>query len=456
MDPQITFFLCLIAGFLFGAAVVWLVLRTEVQQGYARARAEYEAERKALEERVQGREATIEEQRSSLDRLQKELQTAGESRASLEARLSESSKAYEDKLSLLRDAQARLSDTFKALSSDALKSNNQAFLDLAQTALDGRHRAIEDLVKPLAESLTQVDAKLQDLEVARQGAYSGLTEQVKVLSASHLQLQGETSRLVAALRSPAARGRWGELQLRRVVEMAGMVEHCDFVTQETAPSPESRLRPDMIIRLPNQRLMIVDAKTPLNAYLEAVELTNEEARAARLREHAAQVRRHIELLGAKNYWEQFPDNPEFVVCFLPGETFFGAALEQDPSLIEFGVEQRVILATPTTLIALLKAVAYGWRQEAIAQHAQAVSELGKGLYERLRGLAEHLQSLGTNLDRAVHSYNRAVGAYEGRVLTGARKFKELGASSGGEISSLPVIETLARTLDADREQQGVS
>ena len=280
-------------------------------------------------------------------------------------------------------------------------------------------------------------------------AYAGLKQQVESLLVTQAQLRLETGRLVTALRAPSVRGRWGEIQLRRVVEMAGMLDHCDFFTQQTVNGEEGRLRPDLLVRLPGEKTVIVDAKAPLEAYLKAMEAEDEAARRGFLRDHAAQVRAHMTALARKSYWEQFESAPEFVVLFLPGERFFSAALEHDPALIEAGVEQRIILATPTTLIALLRAVAYGWRQENLARNAAEISRLGRDLYKRIADLTGHWIKLGKSLDRSVQTYNEAVGSLESRVLPAARKFADLDAGMHGvEIEQVAPIEKTARALAA--------
>ena len=362
-------------------------------------------------------------------------------------------KAAEEKLGLLDEAAKSLADTFKALSAEALKSNNQSFLDLAKTSfekiqegskgdLEQRKQAIDQLVKPVKESLEKVDGNIRTIEKDREGAYKELRQEIKDLHQTQVNLRSETAKLVQALRTPNVRGQWGEVQLERAVEFAGMVEYCDFVQQESTTTEEGRLRPDLIVRLPNERRIIVDAKTPLSAYLDALTLEDEESRRARIQDHARHVREHIRTLGSKAYWRQFDDTPEFVVLFLPGEAFFSAALEGDAELIEFGANEKVILATPTTLIALLKAVAYGWQQEKMAKHANRVSELGKELYDRLATLASHFSKLGGHLNRSVEAYNSAVRSTESRVLVTARKFKELGSGSDRDVEVLEPIERI--------------
>ena len=380
-------------------------------------------------------------------------------RAIWRERLESERAAAADKLALLRDAQQKLSDAFRALSADALARNNQTFLDLAKATLgqaqesargdlEKRQQAIAELLTPVRSSLDKVDSKIQELEKSRAGAYAALNEQVRSLIQTQENLRAETGRLVTALRTPGVRGHWGEIQLRRVVEMAGMLDHCDFTSQTTVHSEDGRLRPDLLVRLPAGKTVVVDAKTPLEAYLRAMEAGDDQTRKARLADHARQVRAHMTALARKSYWEQFDQAPEFAVMFLPGESFFSAALEHDPSLIEFGVDQNIILATPTTLIALLRAVAYGWRQEKLAENAAEISALGKELFKRLSDMGDHWSKMGKSLERAVEAYNSAMGSLETRVLVSARKFSELKtAPLGVELGALEPVDKAVRAFN---------
>jgi DNA recombination protein RmuC len=451
MDTQILIIVVFLIGAALGAAVGWFLLRTKASFASA-------SDLATLKERLIGKESELQGLQQAFNNEVAEHKHSREGNAQLKAELEGERRAAQERKESFKQAAEELSEKFKALSRDALKDNNQSFLELAKATLEkyqenakgdleSRQKAIDQLVEPLKKSLDKVDVKIGEIEKERVGAYAGLRLQVESLATDQLKLQKETSNLVNALRTPIVRGRWGEIQLKRVVEIAGMVEYCDFNQQDTADT--GKLRPDMTIRLPNERTIVVDSKAPLQAYLEALDARDEETRVAKLKDHARQIRTHLIKLGAKGYWEQFEQSPEFVFLFLPGETFFSAALEQDPSLIEFGVEQRVILATPTTLIALLKAVSYGWKQEQMAASAQEVSKLGKDLYDRLRVFTKHFESIGAGLKRALESYNDGVGSLEGRVLRTARKFKEFGAIRGEEIEVVEPVDRNVRALSFD-------
>jgi DNA recombination protein RmuC len=412
-------------------------------------------------EQKAGAQAELRQTRASLEDLasvRDQLSSESQLRVAAETKLKETELNLEEQRKLLGEATARLTDTFGALSAEALKSNNQAFLALAKSTfetiqthakgdIESRQKAIDGLVAPLKESLDKYEKQVIEMEKSRESAYGRLDEQLKNLAGTNQQLQKETGSLVTALRSPQVRGRWGEMTLRRTAELAGMVEHCDFVEQESVTTDEGRQqRPDMIVNLPGGRRIAIDAKVPLQAFLDAAAATNEEERHAQLARHAQLVRGHMNQLASRGYSEQFDFSPEVVVLFLPGESFFAAALEEDRSLIEDAMERRVILSTPTTLIALLKAIAYGWRQEQMAENAQAISELGKQLYDRIKTFVDHFESVGGALGRAVDSYNKATGSLESRVLPSARRFKDLGAATGEEIVEIEPVDESPRAL----------
>jgi DNA recombination protein RmuC len=381
--------------------------------------------------------------------------------AAAKARAEEQASAAEDKLEFVADAKASLKDEFRALSADALTATSRNFLELAnenleklheraQGDLDARRKAVDALVQPIAESLVKVDGKLGELELKRERAYASLNEQLRGLVETHLPaLHGETAKLVQSLRQPAARGRWGEVQLRRVVELAGMLEHCDFVEQQSARAEDGRVRPDLIVKLPRGRQIIVDSKAPLEAYLDAHEAADDDARTTHFERHAKIVRSHMTELGRRAYWETFGASADLVVMFLPGEMLYSAALTSDPELLEFGAGQKVLLAGPTMLIGLLRAIALGWREEALALNAQEVAELGKQLYERVGTLAGHWTDVGAKLGKAVDAYNSSVGTLESRVLVTARKFQELKAALEGEEIEAPTpVDVLPRMVTA--------
>jgi len=445
-----------VVGLVLGGIGTWLVLRTQAA---------------TLLERLAARDGRIVELESRLNTelgqttaAQADLALLRQESVTLETRLVEERKAAAEKLAILNEAQAKLSDAFKALSAEALKSNNAAFLNLANETLqkfqegarndlEKRQTAIDQMVKPVRETLQKFEVKIGDIEKVRSEAYVGLTQQVRGLAEAQVTLQREASNLVKALGSPRVRGRWGELQLRRVIELAGMLEHCDFIEQAHVATDAGALRPDVVVQLPGGKSLVIDAKTPMEAYLQALEATTETDRRAKLAEHARNIREHMKLLGLKSYWKQFQPAPEFVVLFVPGESFFSAALEFEPDLIDRQIdENHVIPASPTTLIALLRAAAYGWRQESLAANAQKISELGRILYDRVLTMTEHFGRVGSSLKGAVENYNKAVGSFETRVLVSARELRKLKVTDAVEdIESPNQVEVIPRTL-ADRAE----
>jgi len=436
--------LCIIGGLVVGGVLVWLITQNRAITA--------EGKSIGLENTVVELRSQIQKAAEDFESLRAKLSIEEKERVKAETERSETLLRLEEEKNLLAQAKEKLLDAFKALASDTLSTNSKQFLDLAKEALGGivtdakgdlgkRQEAIDGLVKPLSDSLKQFEEHLRSLETKRQQAYTSLEEHLKSLTTTQQLLQKETGNLVNALRTPQVRGRWGEMTLRRVVELAGMSEHCDFAEQVTVAGEEGRLRPDLIVHLPADRDIVVDAKVSLDAYLSATSAESDEQREALMIRHAQQVRAHMNGLGTKAYWESLPRVPEFVVMFIPGESFFAEAAHHDLSLIEDGLQMKVIPATPTTLIALLRAVAFGWRQEQVAKSAQEISELGKQLYERMRVIVDHFNDVGNGLDKANIAFNKAVRSLETRVLPAVRRFKDLGILASDEIPVLDQVDT---------------
>lgn len=432
-----------VVGYLLGASRKAAALQAGLAEQSARL-AVLEAERAGLLARTEGAEREA-------DEAEERLLAEARLRAAAEARAAQ--------------VEEQLTDTFRSLASESLRANNQQFIELARSQfeslqaqargeLEKRELSIAQLVEPVRESLDKVQTRIGEVEKERVGAYQQLLTQVQSLATTQLELRKETGNLVGALRRPSVRGRWGELQLKRVCEMAGMLDRVDFVEQAHVAADDGDLRPDVVVRLPGGKSLVIDAKAPLEAYLESLELGDEAACRAKLQDHARQIRDHVAKLSRKQYWSQFENTPDFVVLFIPGEVFYSAALEQDPGLIEAGIREKVILATPTTLIALLRTVAYGWRQEALADDARRIADLGKELYDRILTMAGHWSDMGLGLRQALTHYNNAVGSLELRVLPTLRRFRELNVASDNrkaeeKVEDLQAIDTAPRQLQSD-------
>jgi DNA recombination protein RmuC len=413
----------------------------------------------AIEARLARAEAREEEARRDLERrdgevtgLRAALDGERTSRVQAETRWEAARESREAQQRLVEEARERLAGTFQALGAETLQRTQETFLALAREALDVRlgrgEAALDAAVRPLRDALDRYEAHLRELEATRQTSQGSLEEQLRTLAASSLALQRETGTLVSALRAPHVRGRWGELTLHRVVELAGLTGHCDYAEQVTADGDGARSRPDLVVHLPGGRLIVVDAKVPLAGYLDALSAATDDDRAAALARHARQLRTHMSQLAAKAYWDRFASTPELVVMFIPGEPFVAAAAEIDGALIEDGMARGVVVATPATLIALLRAIAHGWRQERVAASAARVSDLGRQLHGRLRSLAGHLAEVGASLSGATAAFNRAVGSLESRVLPAARRFRDLGAATGDEIPVVEPVAEMPRTVVA--------
>ena len=431
-----------------GAGVAWVATWTHfAARGHEERRAR-DVRIAELEARGDELRRQLGERTAEIDGVRREIAAERSQRADSDARLDEAKKSLDEQRRVFDDARVNLKETFEALSHQALSASNHEFLRLAEERLGQRQKEIDASLTPLKSALDRYEGEIRGLEQARDQAYGSLKSEVQRLARLSEQLQGETGNLVSALRSPQVRGRWGEVTLHRVVELAGMTEHCDYVEQVTVETETGRLRPDMVVNLPGGRAIVVDAKVPLSAYLEAMNAATEDLRQHAMARHARQLREHMGALAGKAYWEQFATTPELVVMFIPGESFVGAAAQTDPALIEDGMSRKVVVATPTTLVALLRAIAFGWKQEQVAANAEGIRKLGGELYDRLRTLAGHFDSVGTALGRAVNAYNAFVGSMETRVLPSARRFRDLGAASGDEIAPLIPVEQAPRQPDA--------
>ena len=455
-----------VLGLVIGIAIGWVISSARTKAAVGSVLREHETRTAAADARVEEVRLQIKSAKDDFETLREKLSQAETDKAAAETRAIETEKNLSEQKALLEDAKAKLSDTFRSLAAEALAGNNSGFLTLAEekfkalrddaTAdLETRKKAIEVLVHPLTETLAANQKEAKELEDKRLRELGSVGEHLRALASAQTTLQSETAKLVNALRSPQVRGRWGEIALRKTAELAGMSPHCDFVEQVSVTTEDGRLRPDMLVKLPAGREVVVDSKVPFIGFLEALEAKTDEEREAALTRHARHVNQHVTKLASKEYWDQFTAAPEFVVLFIPNDSFLAAAAEKDPTLVESALTKKVMIATPTTFIALLLAIAFGWRQELVAESAQRISALGQELSDRMGTLAEHLIKVGGAIGKAVESYNAAVASFESRVLPSARKFKALGAGGKKEIEELQPIDQTPRALIApDIDEEG--
>ncbi len=453
-----------IIGTAFGFLIAWFFAKSKFSKEFLEISKEHSSALSRLEQ-MEDLKKTLEERTQEIDSLNATITELKERQAKLETIIDKERLAVNEKIEMLEDIRNNMIDAYKAISASALRENNQTFLDLAKTTLSKymeaaksdfnvRSKEVKNIVVPIKDSLDRYDQHIQAMERSREKAYGGLSQQVHSLVETQQTLQKETGKLVKALRVPHVRGRWGEITLKRVAELAGMQNRCDFFEQQSAYDDNGIMRPDMVVYLPGNRQIVVDAKAPLSAYLEALEAETEEEREILTATHSKQIQSHMHKLAQKAYWKQFSPTPEFVVLFIPGENFFSAALVKNPQLIEEGVNKGVILATPTTLITLLKTVSFAWRQENVSENAKAICELGRELYTRLNSMAKHIDKLGRDIERCTGTYNDVIGSFERRVLTSARRFKDLGISLPGDkdIVRIEPAEKKARKLDIDNSE----
>lgn len=440
--------LIFMGGLLVGGLTIWAVYTKTSSAKIAAADARVEELRKQVEAASKG-----------FDGIRHKLEQAEAAKVTAETKVSEAEKYIKEQKDLLEDAKAKLSDTFDSLAAEALANNNQGFLTLAEEKfkslklsaegdLEARKKAIETLVNPLSQALSAYQNEAKSLEEKRVKELTSVGQHLDSLATAHVTLQNETAKLVNALRSPQIRGRWGEIALRKTAELAGMSPYCDFIEQESVTTEDGRLRPDMIVKLPAGREVVVDSKVSLIGFLEALEAKTDAEHDTALLKHTSHVAQHVSKLSSKEYWGQFPLAPEFVILFIPNDTFLAAAAEKDPNLIESAINKKVIIATPTTFIALLRAIAFGWKQQILAENAQKICALGQEIADRIATIVEHFNNVGKSLRKAVDSYNSATASFETRLLSSARKFKELGSEGKKDIEDLQAVDQIPRTIDA--------